>query len=421
MKLSHKVSLAATFLAVTVSIHTAAARQVEVDEPPERPNIVVILTDDQDVYSMPAMRNLNAYPEGSWINFTNAFVNDSVCAPSRATLLTGQYSHNHKVTTNNFSLFNPTRTLPVWLNDAGYNTALLGKYHLQRGHTRTPPGWDYFSSKPFPNEVDSRNQQAIDYLNTQTADSPFFLIVSYYAPHAPAYPPERYKNVDVFVPEVRANVNELDVSDKPIWVRRFRLIPEYVLRLKREVQTNKQRELLAIDDGVAAIIDTLKARELLDNTVVIFYSDNGHLYGSHRYFGKWCPYEECSRVPLLIRYPGTPENRDEPRFVSNVDLAATIAEIAGATPTIPQDGRSLLPLLDNTATEWRDSVLLERHPGTDYYGITTPGWKYVEFDNGFKELYDLTLDPFEMQNAANRPEYLAQQALLAQQLRDLRN
>lgn len=417
MKLSHKVSLAATFLAVTVSIHAAAARQVE-PEPPERPNIVMIMTDDQDVYSMPVMRYLNAYPEGSWINFTNAFVNDSICAPSRAAIMTGQYSHNHHVIKNNNTPFTRRNHLAIWLQNAGYNTAIFGKYHLQKGSTRAP-GWDIYMPDPLPNEADGRTAMAVNYLDQQSPGTPFFLVVSYHAPHLPISTPDRYKNVDVYVPEVRANYNELDVSDKPPWVRRSPLIKRYVFDQKRKEQIEKQRELLAVDDGVLAIVNALEDNGQLDNTMVIFLTDNGHTYGSHRRWGKWCPYEECSRIPLLIRYPGASRNREETRLVSNVDLAATIADYANVNPGLPQDGRSLLPLLENTATQWRDSVLLERHVGDRYYGIRVPGWKYIEYKMGFRELYDLTADPYEMQNVANQPQYLAQQALLAEQLDDL--
>jgi arylsulfatase A-like enzyme len=125
-------------------------------------------------------------------------------------------------------------------------------------------------------------------------------------------------------------------------------------------------------------------------------------------------------VPLLIRFPGARGNRIEERFVSTVDLAPTIAEYAGVTPTLRQDGRSLLPLLNNTATQWRNSVLLERHINDDYYGIRVPGWNYVEFNSGFRELYDLSADPYEMQNVANQSQYAARQAELAAQLQAIK-
>ena len=125
-------------------------------------------------------------------------------------------------------------------------------------------------------------------------------------------------------------------------------------------------------------------------------------------------------IALLIRYPGAQGNRTETRLVSNVDITATITQYAGVTPTIPQDGRSLMPLLTNSATSWRNSVLLERHVNDDYYGIRVPGWKYIESQSGFKELYDLTNDPYEMQNVANRPQHAAIQANLAQQLQAIK-
>ena len=169
-------------------------------------------------------------------------------------------------------------------------------------------------------------------------------------------------------------------------------------------------------------MDALNVKGQFDNTLIIFMSDNGFSWGAHRYIRKQCAYEECSKIPLLIRYPGLPGNREESRLVSNVDLAATIAEYAGVTPKLPQNGKSLIPLITNTAIDWKDEVLLERN-GTGafaFYGIRIPGWKYVEYVKGDKELYDLHADPYELQNLADRPEYEAMQTQLAQRLRALR-
>ena len=420
MKLSYATSLAATFIALSVSLQAVDPPSADAVEAPQpRPNIVVIVTDDQEYFSMPAMRKLLSYPRGSWVNFTNAFAADSLCAPSRATMLSGQYPTHHGVINNQATgQFDHANTLPVWLDNAGYRTGIIGKYHLGRGVKDPPPGWDVWNTRHYPNDIDQHSQMAVEFI--RASDSPFFLWLAYMAPHTVAHPPERYQNTDVYMPAVRPNVNEADVSDKPGYIRNRSLLSEETLVNWRNEQRNAQREILAIDDGVQAIIDELAATGQLNNTMVIFISDNGMSWGSHRKIGKWCPYEECSRIPLLIRYPGAPGNRNETRMVSNIDITATITQYAGVTPTIPQDGRSLLPLLTDSATAWRDSVLLERHVNDDYYGIRVPGWKYIESQSGFKELYDLTNDPYEMQNVANQPQHAAIQANLAQQLQTIK-
>lgn len=420
MKLPHAASLAATFVALSLSLQALDPPPSAAAETPQtRPNIVVIVTDDQDYDSMPVMRHLLSYPHGSWINFTNAFAADSLCAPSRATMLSGQYPTHNGVTNNKLgSRFDAADALPVWLDNAGYRTAIFGKYHLGNSWRNPAPGWDVWNTKHYPNDIDKHSQLAVEFIHAN--NTPFFLWLAYMVPHSVANPPERYKNADVYMPPVHPNVNEADVSDKPSFIRTRPLFAQSTLDKWRNEQRNAQRELLAIDDGVKAIMDELAATGQLNNTLVVFIDDNGIMWGSHRKIGKWCPYEECSRIPLLIRYPGAQGNRTETRFVSNVDLAATIADYAGVTPAIPQDGRSLLPLLTNTATNWRNSVLLERHVNDDYYGIRVPNWKYIEYRKGFRELYDLTNDPFEMQNVANQPQYAAIQADLAQQLQTIK-
>lgn len=390
----------------------------------ERPNIIVILTDDQDIDSLAAMRKLLSFPEGSWTNFTNAFINDSICCSSRATILTGQYAHNTGVMKNNQGMnLDDKKTVAVWLDNAGYETAMIGKYlngfPWNKGLKYVPPGWDFFrAQRDLPDtSVDAFTRLGLDFINR--AEAPFFLYLSYMAPHYPATPPERYKNVPVNLPPVRPNVNEADVSDKPGGVNDRPLLTQPTLDLWRKEQANFYREVMAIDDGVQAIVDALKAKGELDNTMIIFLSDNGMSWGSHRKIGKWCPYEECSLVPFLIRYPEARGNRTETRFVTNVDLAATIAEYAGVQPTQKQDGRSLMPLLRNNVPNWDNAVLLERHVGNKYYGIRVENWKYVEYRLREEELYDLVNDPYELDNLANTAEGMNKQIELAGRLHRL--
>jgi len=172
---------------------------------------------------------------------------------------------------------------------------------------------------------------------------------------------------------------------------------------------------MGIDDGVESIIATLQAQGQLDNTMIIFLGDNGFSWGAHRHYGKHCAYDECSRIPLLIRYPELSGNHVESRLVSNVDLASTIADYAGVTPGIVQEGRSLLPLMERPGRPWRSAVLLER-VGLGYNAIRTDEWKYIQRLNGGIELYDMRADPYELENLAGKPEYAAVQSQLVAEM-----
>lgn len=392
-----------------------APELIRASQPTSQPNVVIIMTDDQDYASMPAMRHLLSYPEGSWVNFTNAFSNTSICAPARSILLTGQYTRNNGVYDNKWGAdLDDNNTLPVWLDNAGYSTALIGKY-VHFHPTKSLVGWDVYEN--VQNTVDGHTQMAVDFITEQ--DSPFFLWLAYRAPHKVAKPPQRYKDADVFVPPDSPNFNEEDMSDKPTFIRKSGKVNPLAVHTER---LHSQQELLAIDDGVLTIVNTLRDAGQLENTLLIFVSDNGYSWGSHRLYKKMCVYEECSRVPLLIRYPGQTGNRNEEAYVSMVDLASTIAEYTGINPTIPQDGHSLIPILNGNDASWNDAVLIEKVQGNAAYAAArVPGWVYAAYNNGEKELYDLIADPYQLTNVANLPEYAVIQAQLAQQLSDLIN
>jgi len=389
------------------------------------PNIVLIMTDDQNVDSLPVMRKLMGYPEGSWINFSNAYANHSICCPARATVLTGQYASTTGVTGNDKGEdLNDTNTLPVWLHKAGYRTGLIGKYlngfPWDKGAEYIPPGWDYFKTGGLGG-VNGFTKEAVNFINT--SNEPFFLYLAYLPPHHWAKPLRTYANADVYIPPDPPNYNEADVSDKPTWVRELPLLSQSTMDTWHTERIASQRALLGVDDGIQQIVEALKAKGQLDNTMIIYMADHGFSWGSHRHILKECAYEECSKFPLLIRSPDVIGNREESRLVSNVDLAATIADYAGVIPELPQEGKSFIPLLTNTATDWNEEVLLERSGigKFAFYGIRVPDWKYVEYDNGDKELYDLTADPYELQNLANQTEHQARQTELARRLQTLRN
>jgi arylsulfatase A-like enzyme len=392
-----------------------------------RPNVVVIVTDDQNIDTLPTMRKLMAYPEGQWVNFTNAFVGDAICCPSRATLLTGQYSYHHGVLTNKLGAsLDDSKTVAVSLDNAGYETGMFGKYLNNFPFTKplnyVPPGWDVFGGNTEPDETSTDEERwvsaAEDFLDETT--DPFFLYLAFTSPHRPAVPQPPYVDTAVPVPPDSPNFNEADVSDKPAWIRNSPLLTAAEIEPMRTERLNVHRELLTVDDGIQRIVDALKANGQLDNTMIIFLGDNGYSWGSHRRIGKYCPYDECIRVPMLIRFPGQSGNRTESRFVANVDVVPTILDYTGAATTRPLDGRSLLPVITNTAAGWRDEVLLEKHMSSKYYGLRVPGWTYVEHENGERELYDMANDPFQMRNVAGQAAFRQTQAQLAQRLSELR-
>lgn len=383
-------------------------------------NVIIIMTDDQAYESAngpySVMRNLNSNPYGDWVNFTNAFANASICCPSRASVLTGQDSFHTGVTGNSEGgNLEANNTLPVWLNNAGYRTGLYGKYLNNwpiAGEQNPPPGWDEFNTNGTTDVITDR---AVNFINTSNA--PYFLYVAYKAPHWPAKDktPTRYQNATVPIAPDPPNFDEADVSDKPRWVRELPRLSSSDITFIRNERLWSQRSLLAVDDGIKSIMDTLAAKGQLNDTMVIFMSDHGYSFGSHRHINKFCAYEECSRMPLAIRYPGAGASRSDNRLVSNLDIAATVGEFTGVNPGLLQDGRSLVPVLTNTAASWPNELLLEKLAnGTrqNFWAIRVPGWKYVEYENGDKEFYDLTNDPYELTNQVNSAAYQTKKAEL---------
>lgn len=426
----------------------------------DKPNVVFILSDDQPPDLLKTMSFING--RSDWIRFNKAYLNNPLCCPSRATLLSGQYSHNHKVEENNLpGQFDESNTLATWLKSAGYKTGLIGKYFngypFGRGAYK-PAGWDswqafvgegqYYNYRLYENgttrtygsdvsqySTDVLSQKAVNYINASTSQ-PFFLYYVPKAPHGPFdVPTPRHAN-DPKCSAVgtstwdRPNFNEADVSDKPSYIKNKAMLNPSIERTHRK----KQCEMLqSVDDGVKSIFTALQNKGKLDNTVIIYMTDNGYANGSHRLAPKRCEYEECITTPLLIRYPGT-KGRQSNKLVSNVDIAPTVAQLAGALPQRKQDGYNLVPLLQPTPpSQWpTDSAGLLLHyigygvpgdpsPVPGYWGIRQGRYKYVELSTGEKELYDLQADPYELQNQANQPTYSITQATLANKLQSLKN
>jgi N-acetylglucosamine-6-sulfatase len=390
-----------------------------------RYNVVVVVTDDQSFDSLPVMRKLMSFPGGSWVRFKKAFAEHALCCPTRATLLTGQYAFKHGVIKNAVAdQFNDRNTLPVWLDDAGYRTALFGKYMndypWDKGEGYVPPGWDVFESPPTSiGSTDDHTGLAVDFI--KRSKRRFFLYLAYRDPHRKAKVERRYRDANVYVPPARANVNEADVSDKPEWIRSKELLTDQQLNEERTEQTQAQRALLAVDDGVKRIVRALRRKGVLKKTIVIFLSDNGYSWGAHRHLGKSCAYEECSRIPLLIRYPGV-KNHNEGHYVSTVDISPTILAATNVRAGLRQHGRDLTRLITKKRSSWRDRVLLEGHAGAPrtYFGIRVAGWTYVEYENGERELYDMHSDRHQMSNRADDPAYADKQRQLARRLQKLK-
>lgn len=420
-----------------------------------KPNIVLILTDDQTFESLSKMPYTNG--RSDWIRFGNAFHNNPLCCPSRATILTGEYSHHTGVENNNQTAnFKESSTVATWLKDAGYQNGLFGKYFndypFGKGYY-VPAGWSRWASMnngyynytlydnlngvenhgsaPEDYSTDVLANKTTDFINQATG--PFFAYFAPYAPHSARTPAPRHANTFIGTPVTHSpNYNEGDVSDKPAYVKNTIKVKTAQVDEDRRKQ---YRSLLAVDEAVQNIFNTLEAKGVLDNTVVIYTTDNGYMYGEHRLGKKRCEYEECIKAPLLIRYPGQ-NARTISNLVSNVDLAPTIGAIAGATVPSGRDGRNLMELVQGTFTSWRTGILIRNKgaPGTilagidgdeeattpTYWGIRTERYKYVELDTGEKELYDLSIDPYELSNKANKEAYRQIQASLVTQLNNLK-
>lgn len=458
------------------------------DKPATRPNVVVIMSDDQTQDSIRYMdRTLRLIGERG-ATFPTTVTNWPLCCPSRATFLTGRYAHNHGVLGNRpplggFDRLDSSETLPVWLQRAGYFTAHIGKYlnGYEASDVTVPPGWSewhgskstyrfygyrlledgqintYGSAEEDPDapaapetySTDVYTDKAVELITRRAPeDDPFFLSLAYLAPHAggpnnrptepqgrceeTAKPAIRHKGTFDAEPLPRPpSFNEADVSDKPEAISaRPPLTPARVARLTRNYRCRGE-SLASIDDGVARVIEALRATGELRDTLVIYTSDNGFFHGEHRLeSGKNRVYEEAIRVPLLIRGPGIPKGVSVDDLAINADLAPTILDATGATTPISQDGRSLLPFAKNPDRFHGRELLIEQQSpdgddgeptGVEYAAVRTSKYVYVENATGELELYDLEADPFQLTNQAANPSFAEPRAALAGRLARLRS
>jgi arylsulfatase A-like enzyme len=452
--------------AVVVPATTAAVSPGGAAAAQGPPNVLVIMTDDQTVESVRVMTNVKRLLRDRGATFASSFVTFALCCPSRATFLTGQYAHNHGVLGNTppsggYAKLDHTNTLPVWLQDAGYYTAHLGKYLNGYGRadpTEIPPGYDEWrgsvdpSTYRFYDYTLNENGRLTTYATYQTdlyarkaariirqrapSAQPFFLWVAFLAPHSggprepddPAdqptpVPAPRHRNAFDSEPLPRPpGFNERDVSDKPVGIRNRPLLGPGRIRQIREGYQQRLESLLAVDEAVGKLVAELRRAGELDDTLIIFTSDNGFFHGEHRVpFGKVLPYEPSIRVPLIVRGPGIPAGLRVNQRVANIDLAPTIVDAAGATPGRVMDGRSLLPIIAQPDVPLGRDLLVERGPGAGTFtALRAPAYLYVEHGNGEEELYDLRRDPFQLASRHADPDYAAIKAGLALRLDHLR-
>ena len=427
-----------------------------------RPNIILIVLDDMradDLAAMPAVQSLLV---DRGISFANFMTTAPGCAPARASILRGQYPHNHGVLRSQgeqggFARFhelgNERSTIATWLQDAGYTTALIGKYlnhyPFEEGNpngfpaTYRPPGWNEWagiSDAGYYNFTVNENGQPVRYrgkkhystdvlaakardfvIRTASTAQPFFLYLAPRAPHGPADAANRHLSAfDGTIAPRPPSYDESDVSEKPSWVRELPRLSHAQIAQLDEVYLDRLRSLLAVDEMVANLVETLSGADILDSTYIVFTSDNGYHLGEHRMLmEKGSPYEEIVRMPLVVRGPGVPTGRTITALASGADLTPTFTAWAGAPTPSFVDGRSLAPLLDRGAMPrpWREGVLIERFADHNarstkepqFNALRTEEFIYVEFVTGEAELYDLTTDPFQLHNRITTadPEFVA--------------
>jgi N-acetylglucosamine-6-sulfatase len=407
-----------------------------------KPDIVLFLIDDARYDMLWAMPTVQSELLGHGITFSNAFVTNPLCCPSRASILTGQYSHLTGIYNNGpphggFADFQDTSTIATWLEGAGYDTGLFGKYLNGYVGQYIPPGWDRWSvfsgarllGGAYFNYTLNTDGQLIDYGDKasdystdvlaaqadsfiRSATGPMFLAFTPFAPHAPSTEAPRHRHSFPDLEPYRPpSYNEEDISDKPAWMQDLPLLTP---AMQKRIDIERRRayqSLLAEDDALGVLLQALSDTGRLNNTLILFASDNGVFWGEHRLKGKVAPYEESIRIPLVIRYdPLTATPRTDANLVLNIDFAPTFAELAGAFAP-GAEGSSLMPILASLSPPWRNDFLIEHlqarsnDQAPTYCSVRNENYSYTDYDGGEQELYDLGADPYQLQNVAGDPGY----------------
>ncbi|MBS9462572.1 sulfatase-like hydrolase/transferase [Flagellimonas sp. 389] len=420
----------------------------------ERPNIIFIITDDQQKGLLGIEGNITSNTPNidrigkEGVVFENAFVVTPLCSPSRTSFLTGNYAHNHNVINNDkLGLDVISHTLLTWprqLRESGYATAFFGKWHMGLDDSRRP-GYDrWFSFKGqgdyidgVVNDEDTRiqttgymtdiiNEKALTFLEEYDKNQPFAMIVAHKAIHWPLLPAKRHESL---YPNFRVDsitVDKNDLAGKPHLRRTLdrKKFYEYqnVLPEPPESRRGRGRErnivvgdqhrcLKSVDEGIGQFFKALEDKSILDNTIIVYVSDNGMLMGEHGEFNikRWA-YDPVIRIPMLMRYPPVIRSKStREQMVLNIDIAPTLLQLAGVVPLEPMDGESMVPLLKEAKTQGRKAFL------TEYFlekvaprirpwkAVRTEKWKYIQYiEEGMApELYHLEIDPGETNNLVN--------------------
>jgi len=471
-------------------------------------NVIFILTDDQSASELAGMPNVQNLIGAKGATFNRAYIPYPLCCPSRASLLSGQYMHNHGVRGNvlpfggweRFISHEPN-ALPVWTKDAGYYNIHIGKYMNgyfgSEAQPNVPPDWDewygkiaesnlyfnytliektgpgdtpeigFYGDQESEYQTDVFRDKAVEFLDTAgPAETPFMMNLWFNAPHAPFEPAPRhlFSLNNIGLPKLPA-FNEKNISDKPKWLRKQakkRLKKGFTKSIASE-RRRKLEQLRSVDEAVGTIVTELQQEGILDDTYIVFASDNGFFRGEHRIAGgKFLPYEPSARVPLMIRGPGIPAGAVSEELVSSLDITQTILQIASGSTDPALDGRSLLPYAQNPALRSTRPIMLEGDTGPGqgnavdpeaatsaasakvakaklagakgvkdldqepmgsksaangsaapaYRAIRTDRYLYVLYSNGQSELYDMRRDPGQLRNKADDSRYKAVRKLL---------
>mgnify|MGYP001048781941 FL=1 len=458
----------------------------------KQPNIVFIMSDDHAYQAMSCYgHGLNETPhidriakEG--IRFDRCYCTNSICTPSRATILTGQYNHTNGVRTLHDSLDNTRQTFPKLLQKAGYQTAIVGKWHLGHGEKHDPTGFDYWNVLPgqglYHNPVfyemgkevqyegyatDLITEKSIEWMEQRDKEKPFLLMCHHKAPHRPWEPADKYKNLyddiefpypDTFDDDYstrgraahKAKMRIEDLKEKDVKAKTpagLTLAEEKRWKYQRYIK-DYLRCIASVDDSVGEILGYLEKEGIIDNTLIIYTSDQGFYLGEHGWFDKRFMYEESFRMPFIVRYPKEiSAGSISTDFVMNVDFAPTFLEYAGIS--IPEDmqGESIRPLLQGELpTDWRKTIYYRywecdtpeqpsEHNVFPHYGVRTDRYKLIYYyTHGLDlsvnqedgpiapewEFYDLEKDPAELNNVYGNPGYSQEIQSLKEELERIR-
>lgn len=442
-------------LAIVSGTGMAAAAQPS--EAPKRRSILFILVDDQRWDAMSALGHPFLQTPAAdalaanGVRFANAYVTTSLCSPSRATILTGLYAHSHRVVDNSSGMTPGLRFFSQDLQDAGYRTAFIGKWHMGSSSDEPRPGWNHWVSfagqgnyfPELPNgrkaqlNVDGQHVPQTDYITDELTDyslrwlreqqkgtAPWMLFLSHKAVHHEFMPAPRHKGryaqaeVKPFPSSKGTPQDEL----KPMWARNQRNSwhgAEYPFHGTSGDVSDLYRRycetLLAVDESTQRLLDFLRETKQLESTLIIYMGDNGHMWGEQHLIDKRTAYEPSIRIPLLLHCPEiTGGARVISEMAANLDIAPTLLDAAGIKPSPRHQGRSLLPLArGERVADWRTELLYEYFwerwaPSTPtLHALVTPQWKFVRAYGVWDvhELYDLKNDPHELTNLYPNPAY----------------